>query len=225
MADNTHGMKLPIVKEGHTAVLGGLVASTALLYSGGRFLRKAGLAALAATAGVAWFLRDPDRIVIPIDNGILAPADGRVIRIDTVTLPEFFKEPVRRISIFMSLFNCHVNRAPVSGRVELKTESGSSFMAAWDDRASEENRRVGLGIEAPVRTYVRQVAGLVARQIVCRPEYGDELKQGQRIGVIKFGSRVDVFFPTDLKLLIEIGDRTIAGVTALAERFREDGAR
>lgn len=199
-------------------VFGTLAAGLWFLTTGSRFFRRLGAVTLAVAAGLAAFLRDPDRMVIPIENGVLAPADGKVIRIDTVRLDEFFSEPVRRISIFMSLADCHVNRNPISGRVAHKSQSDGTFLAAWDERSSEENRRAGMGIEGDFPCFLRQVAGLVARQIVCRPDVGDRVEQGERFGLIKFGSRVDVFFPSDLAVLVNVGDRTLGGITALAVR-------
>ncbi|RMH57015.1 MAG: phosphatidylserine decarboxylase family protein [Candidatus Hydrogenedentota bacterium] len=210
-------MKIPIAREGQPYVFGTAVASLVFLLSGSRFLRRLGTLGTLLSAGLGWFLRDPDRMIIPIENGVLAPADGKIIRIDEVELPEFFNEPVRRVSIFMSLADCHVNRNPVDGTVIHKSRSEGTFLAAWDDRASEENRRATLGIEGEFKTAVRQVAGLVARQIVCRPEPGDVVRQGERFGIILFGSRVDVYFPRDFRLMVDIGDRTLAGITALAE--------
>lgn len=213
-------MRLPIAREGRGYVLGTLACAASLLAIGNRSARKLGAVALAAGAGLAWFFRDPDRYIIPIEDGILAPADGQVIRIDTVDLPEFFNEPVRRVSIFMNLHNCHVNRAPIGGRVEYKAATDGGFLAAWDDRAGEENRRALLGIAGEPRCAVRQVAGFVARQIVTTPEVGDVVAQGERIGIIKFGSRCDTFFPLELRLMVDVGDHTLAGITALAERRR-----
>jgi phosphatidylserine decarboxylase len=210
-------MALPIAPEGRTPVLVGAGVTMGLLFFGGRVIRRLGMAALGVTAGLAWFFRDPERTVVPIENGILAPADGRVIRIDTVDLPEFFDGPVRRVSIFMSVFDCHINRAPADGIVAWKAEADGGYEAAWGERAAEENRRTTLGIDGRPRVAMRQIAGLVARQIVTRPVVGQKLTQGERVGIIKFGSRVDVFFSLDLKLMIEVGERTWAGITALAE--------
>lgn len=213
-------MRVPIAPEGRGYVFGSLALAASLVLLGNRAVRRLGGAALAASAGLAWFFRDPDRYIIPIEDGVLSPADGQVIRIDTVELPEFFQEPVRRVSIFMGIHDCHINRAPVSGRVEYKATTDGGFLAAWEDRASEENRRATLGIAGEPRCAMRQVAGLVARQIVTRPEVGDAVTQGERIGIIKFGSRCDVFFPLELRLMVDVGDKTLAGITALAERRR-----
>lgn len=211
-------MRIPIAEEGRKPILAGAAVALGCLAVGGRLLRAMGWGAAAATAGLAFFYRDPDRVTVPIENGVLAPADGKVIRIDTVTPNEFFYEPVRRVSIFMSVFDCHVNRMPVTGKIVHKSRDEGGFLAAWNERASEENRRAGMGIEGGFPVFVRQVAGLVARQIVSRPQIGETLSQGERYGMIKFGSRLDVFFPLDLKLMVNVGDRTWAGITALAER-------
>jgi phosphatidylserine decarboxylase len=213
-------MRLPIAPEGRGYVLGSLAAATSLFVLGGRAARRIGLGVLSLSAGLAWFFRDPDRYVIPIDDGVLAPADGQVIRIDSVEVPELFPGPVRRVSIFMSLMDCHVNRSPVDATVRYKATHAGGFRAAWDDRASEENRRATLGFEGSFPSGMRQVAGLVARQIVTRPEPGMTVRQGERIGIIKFGSRVDVFFPLEMELMVDLGERTVAGVTAIAQKQR-----
>jgi phosphatidylserine decarboxylase len=213
-------LKLPIAPEGRGYVFGSLAAATSLFVLGGRTARQIGLGVLTLTAGLAWFFRDPERYIIPIEDGILAPADGQVIRIDSVEVPELFPGTVRRVSIFMSLMDCHVNRSPVDATVRSKQTHAGGFLAAWDERASEENRRVTLGFEGTFPSGMRQVAGLVARQIVTRPEPGETVSQGERIGLIKFGSRVDVFFPLDMELMIDLGERTVAGVTAIAQKPR-----
>ncbi|MEK8023301.1 MAG: phosphatidylserine decarboxylase [Candidatus Hydrogenedentota bacterium] len=212
-------MSLPIAREGRGIVLGGLALTTTLFAIGGRAVRNIALATLAATGALAFFFRDPERFVVPIDNGILAPADGKVIRIDETEAPEFFEGPVRCVSIFMSLTDCHVNRAPVGGKVSYQSTADGGFLAAWDDRASDENRRAYLGIMGEPPALTKQVAGFAARQIVQYPRVGDFVEQGDRIGIIMLGSRVDVYFPLDLRLMVNVGDATIGGVTALAERI------
>ncbi|PIU48843.1 MAG: phosphatidylserine decarboxylase family protein, partial [Candidatus Hydrogenedentes bacterium CG07_land_8_20_14_0_80_42_17] len=194
-----------------------LAAGLGLLLFGGSNARKIGYSALGIAGGLMWFFRDPDRYIFKFENGILAPADGHVIRIDKVEMPEYFAAPVRRVSIFMSLFDCHINRAPVSGTVIDKKPSEGGFLAAWDNRASEENRRTTMMIDGVPKCAMRQISGFVARQIVTNPEIGDQIEQGEKIGMIKFGSRVDVFFPLELRVMVNIGDRTIAGYTPVAE--------
>ena len=217
-------MRIPIAKEGQLPAFCSIAAGFTFWAMGrrfGSFIKNVGLLSMTAGVGIAAFLRDPDRLVIPIENGILAPADGKVIRIEKTRMQDLSDDPVTCVSIFMGLFDCHINRLPSSGKITHKVESEGTFLAAWDERASEENRRAGMRIDGDFPVFVRQVAGLMARQIVSRPALGDTVTQGDRYGLIKFGSRVDVFFPADFNLLIDIGDYTFAGITALAEAPRK----
>ncbi|MFP3948218.1 MAG: phosphatidylserine decarboxylase family protein [Longimicrobiales bacterium] len=176
----------------------------------------AGLLTLLALF-VAFFFRDPPRAV-PADAGaVLAPAHGRVIEIVEVDEPEFFQGRCRRISIFLSVFDVHVQTAPVSGPVAHRTYHPGGYAVAWHPKASEENERAGLGIETVSgKVLVRQIAGLVARRIVTDFEVGDQVTRGHRIGIIRFGSRVDTFIPLEWPVTCSVGDRTRSGETIIA---------
>jgi len=176
----------------------------------------AGLLTLLALF-VAFFFRDPPRAV-PADSGaVLAPAHGRVIQIVEVDEPEFFQGRCRRISIFLSVFDVHVQTAPVSGRVVHRTYHPGGYAVAWKPKASEENERASLGIETSAgRVLVRQIAGLVARRIVTDFEVGDQVTRGHRIGIIRFGSRVDTFIPLEWPVTCTVGDRARSGETVIA---------
>lgn len=185
---------------------------------------------LALSAGVFAFFRDPERIVPHDENAIVAPADGLVSLITTVEPPEELRiddgsgeeglpsGPVTRISIFMSVFDVHINRAPIAGIVRRLVYIPGKFLDAGLDKASEENERQHILIERADGTKIgfTQIAGLVARRIVPFVKPGDTVGAGQRIGLIRFGSRVDVYLPagTDSKVLL--GQRIIAGETVLA---------
>jgi phosphatidylserine decarboxylase len=167
---------------------------------------------------VAYFFRDPKRVGERGDQLVIAPADGKVVMITEVDEPTFIKSRVTRISIFMNIFNVHVNRYPVSGVVRFVEHKPGKFMNAIADEASLENEQASVGIESGQRrVLVRQIAGLIARRIITDSQQGDVVQQGDRMGLIRFGSRVDVFVPTNTKLRIKVGDVTQAGVSVLGE--------
>lgn len=208
-------MTIPIAREGWglVAALGGGAVLARLI---GRSLRPVAYLLGAGAGFAAVFFRDPERVTTRAAGGVVAPADGRVVDVSEVEAPEYLGGPVRKVSIFMSLLDCHVNRAPVSGTVEYRSESAGGYAFAFRPEA-EENRRTSLGIAGTPSVLMRQVAGWVARQIVTRPLVGDAVEQGERIGMIRFGSRVDVFFPLDRRLRVRPGDTVIGGVTVIAE--------
>jgi len=167
---------------------------------------------------VPWFFRDPDRMGPRDDSLILSPADGRVVSITEVDEPEFLRRPATCVSVFMNVFNVHVNRYPVKGSVAYREYRPGKFVNASLDKASNDNERMSLGLEShhgPV--LVRQIAGLVARRIVTDHQVGDTVLQGDRLGIIKFGSRLDTYVPLTSRIRVQVGDVTTAGVTILAE--------
>ena len=167
---------------------------------------------------VAYFFRDPERTGARGENLVISPADGRVIEIVEVDEPAFIQGRAIRISVFMNVFNVHVNRYPVSGRVAYVHYNPGKFMNAAAEKASLDNEQMSVGVQGPKhRILFRQIAGLVARRIVTYSRVGDEAEQGERMGIIRFGSRVDVFMPLGTKVLAKIGDRPVAGTTVLAE--------
>jgi phosphatidylserine decarboxylase len=181
------------------------------------------------TAWCALFFRDPVRVT-PIRDGIVvAPADGRVSMVAQVVPPAELglgDRPLPRISIFMSVFNCHVNRSPVAGRIERITYRPGKFINAELDKASEDNERNSLVISTPAGPIgVIQIAGLVARRIVSFVQEGQTLGAGERFGLIRFGSRLDVFLPDGAKALVSEGQTAIAGETVLADFRLGDGGR
>jgi phosphatidylserine decarboxylase len=167
---------------------------------------------------VAYFFRDPERIGERGERLVIAPADGKVVMITEVDEPTFMKERAIRVSIFMNVFNVHVNRYPVSGIVRLVDHSPGRFMNAATEKSSLENEQTSIGIEAGSNhVLVRQIAGLIARRIVTDSKVGDHVQQGTRMGLIRFGSRVDVFIPPGAALRVKVGDATFAGTTVLGE--------
>jgi phosphatidylserine decarboxylase len=167
---------------------------------------------------VAYFFRDPERTGPRGQQLVIAPADGRVIEVVEVDEPAFLQGRATRISIFMNVFNVHVNRYPVSGRVTYVHYNPGKFMNAAAEKASLDNEQMSIGVQgARHRVLFRQIAGLVARRIVTYSRVGDDAEQGERMGIIRFGSRVDVFVPVGSAIRVQVGDRPVAGTTVIAE--------
>lgn len=167
---------------------------------------------------VAYFFRDPERTGARGDQLVIAPADGKVVLDTIVQEPAFMHGPSRRISIFMNVFNVHVNRYPVTGTVGYLHYNPGKFLNAAAEKSSLENEQMSVGIETPRgRVLVRQIAGLIARRIVTYSKQGEHVDQGQRMGLIRFGSRVDVFLPVNATVRVKIGDLTVAGTSVIAE--------
>jgi phosphatidylserine decarboxylase len=205
---------------GLTVLVGWVVAPENTFIPRG-FLWAAGLFCLL-TAFTLYFFRNPPRQRRDASGLVLSPADGKILEIATVEEPPFFPGPATRISIFLSIFDVHVQRAPVTGRIALKTYNPGGFAVAWKAKASEENEQATLGIVAdrhPVM--VRQIAGLIARRIITDPKEGDLVPQGSRIGLIRFGSRVDLLIPEDWEVTCGVGDRAKGGISALARIPRD----
>jgi phosphatidylserine decarboxylase len=177
-------------------------------------------ALLLITLWVAYFFRDPERAGERGARLVLAPADGRVAMVAEVDEPAFLRGPAHRVSIFMNVFDVHVNRYPVGGIVRYVHYNPGKFLNASTDKSSLENEQRSVGIETTSgqrRVLVRQIAGLIARRIVTYSRDGDVAEQGARMGIIRFGSRVDIFLPPDARILVTVGQRTVAGVTVIAE--------
>ncbi|HXV86371.1 MAG TPA: phosphatidylserine decarboxylase family protein [Gemmatimonadales bacterium] len=198
-----------------TAVLAGLVGLGALGAS------RWWIAALAWAPIAAWtpaFFRDPHRSGPHDARVLLAPADGKVVSVSPADEPEFLRGPATRVSVFMNVFNVHINYAPADGRVAYRRYRPGAFVNATLDKASEQNEQMSLGIQTdrgPV--LVRQIAGLIARRIVTDPVAGAAVRQGQRFGLIRFGSRVDTFLPPNARPVVSVGMRTVGGVSVIGE--------
>ncbi len=165
-----------------------------------------------------YFFRDPLRKPPLETDAIVSPADGRVVMVAEVDEPSFIGGRARQLSIFMSPLDVHVNRVPVSGRVAYKKYHPGKFLPAYRDKASTDNEQMHLGIETRRgRFLVKQIAGLVARRIVCHPEVGDDVRAGQRMGIIKLGSRLDLLMPLEARASVRLGDMVKAGTTVVGE--------
>ena len=167
---------------------------------------------------VAYFFRDPERSGPRGEQLVISPADGRVIDISEVDEPSFLAGRAIRISVFMNIFNVHVNRYPIEGRVAYVHYNPGKFFSAAAEKASLENEQMSVGVQGTRhKVLFRQIAGLVARRIVTYSRVGDDAEQGERMGLIRFGSRVDVFVPVGSVVKVQLGEKPIAGTTVLAE--------
>lgn len=209
------------------------VVLTVLLFT---MVGPVGWIGVVLTAWCVYFFRDPDRVT-PLGEGlIVSPADGLVLPIVSAAPPaelDMGAEPRTRISIFMNVFNVHVNRSPCDGTVTAKAYRPGRFVNASLDKASEDNERMAVRLRAPgldgpdgtepVDVAVVQIAGLVARRIQCHLKEGQDVRAGERIGIIRFGSRVDVYLPPGCNPLVVAGQQSVAGETVLADRGAPDG--
>jgi phosphatidylserine decarboxylase len=173
------------------------------------------------TLWCAYFFRDPPRVTPVVDGLVVSPADGYVSSIGMFAPPPELglgSDPMQRVSVFMSVFDCHVNRAPVTGRISRIAYKPGLFLNADLDKASEDNERNGMIIDAQQGRFgVVQIAGLIARRIVSFVQEGQSLGVGERFGLIRFGSRVDVYMPAGARVMIGLGTRAVAGETVLAD--------
>ena len=205
-----------IHKEGYKFLAISVLATFIVLF----FSNFIGSLLILMTVWVYYFFRDPERYSINNDNYLVSPADGLITDISERSGPEELRlenTSFTRISVFMNVFNCHVNRVPASGKIEEIFYKPGKFLNASLDKASEENERNYYKIKLNNGEDIInvQIAGLIARRIVCETEQGQELKQGERIGMIRFGSRVDVYFKNK-KVLAKLGQNVVAGESLLA---------
>jgi phosphatidylserine decarboxylase len=219
MADPLSAVLVPIHREGYrfVALFAGLTLLAFLILPA-----ACGWLGVILTLWCAYFFRDPPRVTPLYDGFVIAPADGVISAIETVAPPpelDLPATPVTRISIFMNVFDVHVNRSPVAGQIERMAYVAGKFLNASLDKASADNERQALTLETAggTRIGVVQIAGLIARRIVAFAATGDQLRAGQRFGMIRFGSRVDVYLPPGQNAQAIIGQRTIAGETILAD--------
>ena len=198
-------------------VISGII--TIVFYSFSNFL---GLIGLVLTIWVYYFFRDPDRVIIDDNNYLVSPADGEIIKVEEVDGPKELgleNKKFNKISVFMNVFDCHVNRTPCAGKIEEILYKPGTFVNASLDKASEDHERNYFKIKDTDNNdiIVVQIAGLVARRIVCESNKDQELKQGDRIGMIRFGSRADVYYE-NYQPLVKVGQKAISGETLLAKK-------
>ena len=208
----------PIHTEGYKfLVIAVFITIVLMVFSG--FLGTIGL---LLTVWVYYFFRDPERVIIEDDNYLVSPADGEVIKVEEVDGPKevgLENKKFKKISIFMNVFDCHVNRTPCAGTVEDILYKPGKFLNASFDKASEDNERNYYKIKdtSGNNIIVVQIAGLIARRIVCETNNGQTLSQGERIGMIRFGSRADVYYE-NYEPLVKVGQKAISGETLLAKK-------
>ena len=195
------------------------VVLTIILYSFSSFL---GLIGFVLSVWVYYFFRDPERIIIDDNNYLVSPADGEVIKVEEVDGPKELSlenKKFNKISIFMNVFDCHVNRSPCKGKIEEILYKPGKFVNASLDKASEDNERNYYKIKDVHENeiIVVQIAGLIARRIVCESNKNQELSQGERIGMIRFGSRADIYYE-NYQPLVKVGQKAISGETLLAKK-------
>ena len=195
------------------------VIITIIFYTFSNFL---GLIGLVLSIWVYYFFRDPERVIIDDNNYLVSPADGEVIKVEEVDGPKELgleNKKFKKISIFMNIFDCHVNRTPCAGQVEEILYKPGKFLNASFDKASEDNERNYYKIKDKHGNdiIIVQIAGLIARRIVCEINKNQELKQGDRIGMIRFGSRADVYYE-NYESLVKVGQKAISGETLLAKK-------
>jgi phosphatidylserine decarboxylase len=213
---------MKVAREGVIFIVIAWVLALGALYMGatrhspGWYIAAAPLVVIALW--VVYFFRDPERTGDRGEHLVVSPADGLVVMVTDVVEPSFIAGEAKRISIFMNVFDVHVNRYPVNGIVKYLQYNKGLFLHAAHEKASLDNEQMSVGIESGSRRIlVRQIAGLIARRIVNYARTGDRAEQGVRMGIIRFGSRVDVFIPPDSAVRIKVGERTVAGTTVLAE--------
>ena len=201
--------------EGYPFIIFFGLATIAAAFLGGTFFASL---PFILTVFMLYFFRDPERLIPDDENVFVSPADGKVILIRDVNEPKYLHADVKEISIFMSPVNVHVNRAPCNGRVKTVKHNEGSFCAAYKDEASVCNENIEMVLETEYGdVLVRQVAGFLARRAVCRKKEGDVLNRGERYGVIKFSSRLDIYIPGKANIRIRLGDTVKAGETIIGE--------
>lgn len=209
-----HTPRVPLASEGYPFILFSAFATLAFSLLD---LVVPALGALLLTAFVTYFFRDPARVLPEETNAIVSPADGKVIVVRELDDDCFLHQRVHKISIFMNVFNVHVNRIPLAGTVERVVLTPGRFYAADKDKAVLHNERCALTVATPAgaRYAVVQIAGLIARRIVCRAEPGDRVTAGQRYGMIRFGSRLDLYLPLATEIRVREGELVRAGESVL----------
>ncbi|MFO7495199.1 MAG: phosphatidylserine decarboxylase family protein [Desulfobacterales bacterium] len=205
---------LPVARAGVPMMLAGAFITAIFALLG--FALPA-LLGLTATLCVCFFFRDPDRVIPAAPGAIVSPADGKVIVAEVLQETPFYDGPCKKVSIFMSVFNVHVNRAPIDGTVKKIAYFPGKFFSAQRDKASRDNEHNAVFLENAQgqKLCVVQIAGLIARRIICYVREDQPLLRGQRFGVICFGSRLDVYLPVETELSVAVGDKVRAGTVVL----------
>jgi len=211
---------MKVAKEGFGVMaaifLFGVVLFAGALITGNKVLLVFAIFSLLLFIFSLYFFRDPEREKPSGNNYVLSPADGKVIKIETTEENDFFNSKVKLVSIFMSIFSVHVNRIPISGKVVYFNYKKGAFLQAFKDEATYVNEQTIIGIENnDIKVLYKQIAGIIARRIVCNLYLGREVIQGERFGMIKFGSRVDIFLPESVEVKVALNEKVTAGKTII----------
>lgn len=210
-----------MAKEGYPIIFSVLVVSFILSFSNvfipdSYLLNGLSFLCWIVFAWVLWFFRDPERKNPNIKNSVISPADGKILEVKEIEEPFVVNGKTKVVVIFMNIFDCHVNRIPISGKVNFYKYLEGEFLAAFDDKASEKNEQTVIGIKSEKVTVVfKQIAGLIARRIICKVRENDQVFQGDRFGLIKFGSRVDIYLPVDTEIKVQPKQKVRAGETII----------
>ena len=207
----------PIAKEGFPFLIPSALLTLVLAVMGWKWLTFFGIFCIIF---IAFFFRNPKRIIPTLPNIVISPADGRIIHIGECEEDRFLKERTLKVSIFMSIFDVHLNRMPASGRILQRSYHPGKFLVAHVEKSSllNEQNALILEMEDRLKIVLVQIAGIVARRIVCYPKVGDALKRGEIFGLIRFGSRVDLYLPTEVKPLVRVGQHVKGGESIIGYR-------
>ncbi len=203
-----------IAQEGYPFILFSLIIAVFIAFLGICWLL---ILSVLISLFIIWFFRNPERYFREGENVVISPADGKVIKVEDIDMNGMITGKFKKISIFMNVFNVHVNRIPYSGKIEAINYHEGKFVSANLDKASSDNERNAIHIrtENGSSIWAVQIAGLIARRIVCWVKVGDAVKKGERFGLIRFGSRVDVYLPQDSRIAVQVGQKVSAGETLL----------
>jgi phosphatidylserine decarboxylase len=204
----------PVAKAGLPFIFASAFATAVLALLG---IASLALLGLVITFSICFFFRDPDRVVPNGEGLVVSPADGKVIAVDTVSDSDYYEGTTKKISIFMSVFNVHINRVPHEGTITETRYYPGKFFSANLNKASSKNEHNAIFLKTKRGSHICfvQIAGLIARRIICQIQKGDQVRRGQRFGLICFGSRLDVYLPQDIALKVAMGDRVKAGASVL----------
>jgi phosphatidylserine decarboxylase len=212
--DRPRQTAFPVAEPGYPFIYAGAFTTAVLALLG---LTLPALLGLVVTFFIVYFFRDPDRVVPNSTGTLVSPADGKVIAVEPSMETIYYSGECTKISIFMSVFNVHVNRIPYEGTIESIRYHPGKFIAANRDKASSDNERNAVFLETVSGKKITavQIAGLIARRIICTVQGGDVVRRGQRLGLICFGSRVDLYLPVETAIAVKVGDRVKAGASAI----------